>query len=123
MPRLEFAIPCKRFDNLEITPTVEDILEAAELIKPGRFQFDFAVKLFAAEGQHELLVTAIDPKGKPQAADQSSLTFTVDDPGWGERLRVPVSFPCETVGWWGLEVRLDGEPLGATHLWVQFIPH
>ena len=123
VPRLEFAIPCRLFDNIEVSPTIESILEAAELVKPGRFEFDLAVKLFAAEGPHEMVVTPVDPKGEPEANDRSTVSFTVENPAWGERLSVPVSFPCETVGWWAIQVVLDGEPLGETHLWVQFTPY
>lgn len=120
LPRLEFAIPCKRFDNDAVSPSIEDILEAAQLVRPGRFEFTLAVKLFAPAGQHRLAVTAISPKEGPQSQDRSFVDFTVEEPAWGEHIAVPMSFPVENIGWWLLEVKLDDEHLGETYLWVQF---
>ena len=120
LPRLEYAIPCKRFDNDEVSPSVEDILEATQLLKPGRFEFTLAVKLFAEAGDHRLTVTSISPKGKPESTDRAHVDFTIEEASWGERVAVPISFPCETVGWWLLELKLDDQPLGGTQLWVQF---
>ena len=123
MPRLEYAIPCRRFDNQDVDAAIEGIIEATELRKPGRLQFQLAVKLFAAPGPHRLSVNPINPKGKPEDKGESVVEFTVENPAWGERLAVPVNFPCEYVGWWVLELALDGEKLGETHLWVQFVPY
>ena len=123
MPRLEFAIPCRRFDNEEVSPSIEGILEATELRKPGRLEFQLAVKLFATPGAHTLVVNAVNPRGKVEDKGDSTLAFTVENPMWGERLMVPVSFPCEYVGWWVLDLVLDGQKLGDTHLWVQFVPY
>ena len=82
-----------------------------------------AVKLFAPTGPHQLAVTVVNPKGFPEARDRSLVDFTVEDPALGERLAVPIDFPCEYVGWWTLQVALDGLRLGETHLWVQFTPY
>ena len=120
IPRLEFAIPCRHFDNQDVSPTIEGVMEAAELLKPGRFEFQLAVKLFATPGEHQLAVTPISPKREPEAEDRSTVDFTVEDSAWGERLSVPISFPCETIGWWVLQLDLDGQRLGETHLWLQF---
>jgi len=120
LPRLEFAIPCRRFDNRDVSPAIEGVLEAAELRKPGRFRFELAVRLFAPAGRHQLAVTVINPRGEPEARDRATVEFTVQDPSHGERFAVPIDFPCEYVGWWTLEVALDGGKLGETHLWVQF---
>lgn len=122
LPRLEFAIPCRRFDNEEVSPSIEGVLEAAELRKPGRFTFQLAVKLFAAAGKHQLVVTPVGPKGEPETKDRATIDFTVEDPTWGERFVVPMNFPCDLLGWWSFQIALDGEPLGETQLWLQFAP-
>ena len=123
LPRLEFAVPCRRFDNQEVSPTIEGVLEAAELRKPGRFTFQLAVKLLAPAGKHQLVVTPVSPKGEVEAEDRATIDFTVEDPSWGERFAVPINFPCETVGWWAFQVAVDGHSLGETHLWIQFTPY
>lgn len=120
LPRLDYAIPCKRFDNDDISPSIEEILEATQLMKPGRFEFTLAVRLFASVGEHHLTVTPITPKGKAETGEKASTSFTVEDSSWGERIAIPVSFPCETVGWWALSLVLDSVPLGESHLWIQF---
>ena len=120
---MEFAIPCRRFDNQEVDAGIEGLLEAAELRRPGRLEFQLAVKLFASPGAHRLSVNPINPKGTTEDKGESVMDFTVDNPAWGERLAVPISFPCEYVGWWVLNVALDGQKLGETHLWVQFVPY
>jgi hypothetical protein len=99
------------------------VLEAAELRKPGRLQFQLAVKLFAGGGRHTLEVAAVNPKGLPEPGGSVAHSFDVSNPAWGERFAVPISFPCEYVGWWTLRLTLDGAPLGETHLWVQFVPY
>lgn len=123
LPRLEYAIPCRRFDNQDVDAAIDGMLEAAELRKPGIFRFQLAVKLLAETGPHRLTVTAMNPKGLPEDKGQTALEFTVEDAARGERLSLPVSFPCEYVGWWALELALDGQKLGETQLWVQFTPY
>lgn len=120
---MEFAIPCRQFDNLEVEPTIEGVLEAAELRKPGRLEFKLAVKLFASQGLHRIVVQPVNPKGKPEDKGDSAVEFTVENPNFGERLAIPISFPCEYVGWWVLRLILDDQALGETHLWVQFTPY
>lgn len=65
----------------------------------------------------------ITPRGTPEDKGESVKEFLVEDAAWGERLAVPMDFPCEYVGWWVLRLELDGEKLGETHLWIQFTPY